>query len=276
MALRETQISAEVDLFRQKLVYLINLRHPLAQKIDWKSCEDHFGGLYKAGIGRPGHPIRLMVGLQLLKHTSNLMRKVVPLWVENPYWQHFCSEQYFCHDLLINPSLMIGCRKRIGESGCEFILGLTVTAGFATRTVAKILLAVVNVDATVQDKAVALPTDARPLHKTRIALVRQARKSGVELRQNYERVGKAAFVRSQRCAHARQMNRAKAQSRKLRTYLGRVVRNVERQMQQTSFAQLLQVTRRIYSQPRKRSGGDAQRACPEGRMHRQRQGKHSK
>lgn len=265
MALRETAHTAEVDLFRQELVNIINLRHPLvqlAQKIDWAACEQRFGGLYAAGVGRPGHPIRLMVGLQLLKHTSNLSdEEVVAVWVENPYWQHFCGEQYFRHDLPIDPSLMTGFRKRIGESGCEAILGLTVTAGLATRTVAKTSLAVVNVDTTVQDKAVAFPTDARLLHKARVALVRQAKKLGVELRQSYERVGKAAFVRSQRYAHARQMNRAQAQNRKLRTYLGRVIRDIERKTQgndaqQMSFARLLQVTRRIHSQPKKRAEED--------------------
>ena len=265
MALRETQTSLEADLFRQELVNLINLRHPLAQlclKIDWQACQSHFGGLYATGIGRPGHPIRLMVGLQLLKHTSNLSdEEVVAVWVENPYWQHFCGEQYFRHDAPIDPSLMTLFRKRIGEAGCEFILGLTVCAGLATATVAKTSLAIVNVDTTVQDKAIAFPTDARLLHKARVALVRRARKAGIELRQSYERVGKAAFVRSQRYAHARQMNRAKVQTRKLRTYLGRVIRDIERKSQgsqalQEHFERLLQVTRRIHSQPRKRAEGD--------------------
>jgi IS5 family transposase len=265
MALRETIHDTDIDLFRQELVNLIDLRHPLvqlAQKIDWQACQTRFDALYASGIGRPGHPIRLMVGLQLLKHTSNLSdEEVVAVWVENPYWQHFCGEQYFCHDFPIDPSLMTGFRKRIGQAGCEFILGLTVTAGLATRTVAKTSLATVNVDTTVQDKAVAFPTDARLLHKARVALVRRAKKSGIELRQSYERVGKAAFVRSQRYAHARQMNRAKAQTRKLRTYLGRVIRDIERKAQgnealQEHFTRLLQVTRRIHSQPRKRAEGD--------------------
>lgn len=266
MALRETPTSFDADLFRQELVNLINLRHPLAQlahKIDWKSCETRFDALYASGVGRPGHPIRLMVGLQLLKHTSNLSdEEVVAAWVENPYWQHFCGEQYFRHDAPIDPSLMSGFRKRIGEAGCEFILGMTVCAGLATRTVAKTSLAIVNVDTTVQDKAIAFPTDARLLHKARVTLVRHASKRGVALRQSYERVGKAAFVRSQRYAHARQMNRAKAQTRKLRTYLGRVIRDIERKSQgdealQEHFTRLLQVTRRIHSQPRKRAEGDS-------------------
>ena len=265
MALRETPNCLDADLFRQELVNLINLRHPLAQlaqKIDWKSCEARFDALYASGVGRPGHPIRLMVGLQLLKHTSNLSdEEVVAVWVENPYWQHFCGEQYFGHDAPIDPSLMTGFRKRIGETGCEFILGLTVCAGLATRTVARTSLAVVNVDTTVQDKAIAFPTDARLLHKARVTLVRHASKLGIELRQSYERVGKAAFVRAQRYAHARQMNRAKAQTRKLRTYLGRLIRDIERktcgnEAQQEHFERLLQVTRRIHSQPRKRAEGD--------------------
>ena len=60
------------------------------------------------------------------------------------------------------------------------------------RTVAKTLLAVVHVDIAEQDKAVAFSTDAPLLNKARIALVRHAGKSGLELRQSYERIGKAA------------------------------------------------------------------------------------
>jgi transposase, IS5 family len=265
MALRETEHTAETDLFRQELVNLINLRHPLAQlagQIDWASCEARFGGLYAAGVGRPGHPLRLMVGLQLLKHMANLSdEQTVAAWVQNPYWQHLCGQQYFAHEVPIDASLMTGFRKRIGEAGCEFILGLTLSAGLATKTVAPASLAVLNVDTTVQDKAVAFPTDARLLHKARIALVRRATALGIALRQSYERVGKAAFVRSQRYAHARQINRAKAQNRKLRTYLGRVVRDIERksagdEARVQAMRRLLEIARRIHSQPRKRTEGD--------------------
>ena len=265
MALRETPQTADSDLFRQELSNLIDLRHPLvqlSQKIDWQSCETRFVGLYAAGVGRPAHPIRLMVGLQLLKHTCNVSdEEVVASWVENPYWQYFCGEQYFRHDLPIDPSLMTGFRKRIGQAGCEFILGLTLSAGLATNTVAKSSLAIVNVDTTVQDKAVTFPTDARLLHKARIALVRLAKRQGIELRQSYERIGKAAFVRSQRYAHARQINRAAAQTRKLRNCLGRIIRDIERKMHTdestpSRMTRLLQVASRIHTQPRKRSQGD--------------------
>lgn len=156
---------------------------------------------------------------------------------------------------------MTGFRKKIGEAGCEFILGLTLGAVLAIKTVAKSSLAVVNVDITVQDKAVTFPTYARLLHKARMALVRLAKRQGIALRQSYERIGKAAFVRSQRYAHALQINRAAAQTRKLRTYLGRIIQDIERKMNPEQSApsrmiKLLQVAMRIHTQPKKRSEGD--------------------
>lgn len=121
MALLNSPESHDIDMFRQELVNLIDMRHALvklSETIDWSACEKRFGGLYAAGVGRPGHPIRLMVGLQLLKQMGNLSDELaVATWVENPYWQYFCGEQYFQHQLPIDPSLMTGFRKRIGTSG---------------------------------------------------------------------------------------------------------------------------------------------------------------
>ncbi|SDX90838.1 transposase, IS5 family, partial [Nitrosomonas sp. Nm33] len=61
-------------------------------------------------------------------------------------------------------------RDRIGEAGCEFMLSLTVVAGIATQTVSKTSLTAVNVDSTVQEKAINYPTDARLYHKAGSAL----------------------------------------------------------------------------------------------------------
>ena len=268
MALRESIHDTDIDLFRQELVNLIDLRHELcalAGKIDWKALERQFGGLYAAGVGRPGHPIRLMVGLQLLKYLRNISdEEVVATWTENPYWQYFCGEQYFCHNLPIDPSLMTSFRHRIGQEGCEFILSLTVQTGLATKTIAASSLAAVNVDTTVQDKAVAFPTDARLLNKARIALVKLGAKCGIKLRQPYTFIGQKAFVRSARYAHARQFNRAKAQTKKLRVVLGRVIRDIQRKSgqlqlpakEQTRLAKLLQIAQRIHSQQRVRAEGE--------------------
>ena len=50
---------------------MLNQKHPmyiLANKVDWQLFEDSFSPLYCADNGRPAKPIRLMVGLLILKH----------------------------------------------------------------------------------------------------------------------------------------------------------------------------------------------------------------
>lgn len=250
-------------MFRQRLAQILNQRHPLyrlSETINWTLVEERFGGLY-AEEGRPGIPIRLMVGLHYLKHAFNESDEgVVERWIENPYWQYFCGEEYFRHEMPIHPSQMTRFRERIGAQGCEFMLGLTVLAGVDTKTVSTASLSVVNVDTTVQEKAVAFPTDARLYHKARGALVRLAKKMGIDLRQSYERLSKLALVKRGRYAHARQAQRAKREQRRLKTYLGRVIRDVERKVtssqdllsetQQSQLNRLLAIAKQIHGQQR--------------------------
>ena len=257
---RKPESSPYEDLFRMKLEQLINQRHELcrlARVIDWQRCEAQFGALY-AEDGRPGIPVRLMVGLHYLKHAFNESDEtVVARWVENPYWQYFCGEEYFSHRPPIDPSQMTRFRQRIGESGCEWMLGLTVRAGLDTHTVKRSSLSVVNVDTTVQEKAIAFPTDARLYHKARLTLVRHAQQLNIALRQSYTRVGKLALAKQGRYANAKQMNRAKREQRKLRTYLGRIIRDIERKAsaeQLACLARLLNLAKRIHQQQRKDHG----------------------
>jgi IS5 family transposase len=86
----------------------------------------------------------------------------------------------------------------------------------------------VNVDTTVQEKAIAFPTDARLYQKARRILVREARRAGIELRQSYVRVGQRALQKQGRYAHANQGRRARKETRKLKVYLGRVIRDIRR------------------------------------------------
>jgi transposase, IS5 family len=245
---------------RMPLAPLLDPQHPLyrlAATLDWAVAEARFGALY-AEVGRPGVPIRLMVGLQYLKQAFNESdESVVGKWVENPYWQYFCGMEYFHHRLPIDPSQMTRFRQRIGAEGCEFLVKLTVDAGLATKTVTPASLAVVNVDTTVQEKAIAFPTDAKLYHRAREALVCQAEALGLPLRQSYRRVSKRALMMNGRYAHARQRQRAKAEQRKLRTYLGRVIRDVERKAGEgmvPALAGRLEVAKRIHAQKRQDKG----------------------
>ncbi len=72
----------------------------------------------------------------------------------------------------------------------------------------------VNVDTTVQEKAIAFPTDARLYEKARSAVVREAQKAEVLLRQSYKRVGKKALYNQSRYARAQQIKRVPSVGRR--------------------------------------------------------------
>ena len=82
--------------------------------------------------------------------------EVVAQWQENPYWQYFCGEEYFQHQLPCHPTSLSQWRKRIGEAGCEWMLSVTIQAGLNSKTVKKQGFESVTVDSTVQEKAITL------------------------------------------------------------------------------------------------------------------------
>lgn len=257
MTPKKTENALELDLFRNKLSHLLNQRHALyqlAEIINWQSFEDEFGCLYCDHNGSPGKPIRLMVGLEYLKQTYDLSdEQVVVRWVENPYWQYLCGEDYFQYEMPIDPSSMSRFRQRIGVSGCEKLLAESIQAGLKSGTVKTRDFKRVTVDTTVQEKAVTFPTDSKLLNRSRERLVKLCQRNAMKLRQTYARKGPLAALKASRYAHAKQMKRMKRQVRTLRTYLGRVVRDIERQIaddleRQAIFAEELAMAKRLLAQ----------------------------
>jgi len=246
-----------LDFFRERLENILNRNHELyrlAGLISWDVFEQEFGIFYSAQKGRPGIPIRLMVGLTYLGHAYGLSDEaVVAGWVENPYWQYFCGETYFQHRLPIDSSSMSRWRNRIGEKGCEKILAETLQAGLRSGAVKETSLKRVNVDTTVQPKAVRYPTDSRSYNRCRERLVRLADKHGIKLRQSYARLGPRALRKAFSYAHARQFKRAKKEIRRLKTYLGRVYRDILRNVLDdpdlhAEFHEELELTERMLDQ----------------------------
>jgi hypothetical protein len=79
-----------------------------------------------------------------------------------------------------------------------------------------------------------------------------AKKHGLTLRQTYARVAKYALVKHQRYAHAKQFKRAKRSLKALKTYLGRVIRDIARNIAdnpalQEIFATPLMLARRVHA-----------------------------
>ncbi len=129
-----------------------------------------------------------MVGLHYLLHLFDESdESVVATFVENPYWQYFCSGVYFEHELPCHPTSLVQWRKRIGADGMERLLTETLSTAKRERALTESEIKRVNVDTTVQEKAIAFPTDARLYHKARRALVCAAIAAGVDLRQTYAR-----------------------------------------------------------------------------------------
>jgi len=254
------QESPSTDLFRNRLDNMLNHRHELyrlAGLIDWSMFDTAFGSLYCPDNGCPAKATRLMVGLQYLKHIYGMSDEaVVRRWVENPYWQYFCGSIHFEHQLPIDPSSMTRFRRRIGESGCELILQATVTAGLNSKTIKPAHLKRITVDTTVQEKAVSFPTDSKLLNRSRIRLVKLCHEHTVVLRQSYARKGPQALFKANRYAHARQYKRMRGRVKKLRTYLGRVVRDIERKIahqadKQAIFTEELALAKRLLAQQKK-------------------------
>jgi transposase, IS5 family len=260
---RERRESGEQDLFRARLDQIIDMDHALvrlARTIDWVFLEATFGAVYEDGAGRPPLPTRLMAGLAILKHTYDLSDEVVcELWLENPYYQYFCGEEFFQHRLPFDRSSMTHWRNRMGAARLQALLQESLAAATRSGAIKPADLARAVVDTTVQPKNVTFPTDAKLVNRAREKLVTLAKKLGVELRQSYVRVGKLALIKHQRYAHARQFDRARKALRKLKTYLGRVIRDIARKIDgkpplETAFARLMSLARRVRDQERGQRG----------------------
>jgi len=251
------QQNTQIDLFRPELISLINPAHglvKLARTVNWDHMDEVFGETFCPDNGRPAVSTRVMVSLHYLKYAYNLSDDdVVAGWVENPYWQYLSGMKFFEHEPPINPSSMTRWRTRIGEAGAEELLKETIDAGLKMKALKPHQLTRVNVDTTVQEKDVRFPTDARLYERARQRLVDAATSRTIPLRQNYNRTAKQLLAQQSRYAHARQMKRARRCTRKLKTYLGRVIRDITRKCPNPDepLYSLLKISTRIFEQQRK-------------------------
>lgn len=227
--------SREQDLFRPRLEDMIDSRHPLVrvgEAMPWETLIDAVGDslpAIPAGAGRRPLPARLMLGLLYLKYAYDLSDEaVVQRWLENPYWQHFCGEVFFQTRLPCDPSSLTRYRNHLDEAGVEELLAQTISAAKDLKAIRPRHLERVIVDTTVQEKAVAHPTDSRLLEICRQKLVEAADQHGIHLRQSYARKGPEYARRAGRYAHARQFKRMRRMLRKQRTIVGRLIRDIDR------------------------------------------------
>jgi len=251
------------DLFRPPLEEIINLRHPLvrlAGKIDWNFLAGRFRSVCRVGPGQPPLPTRLVAGLLILKHMHNLSDEALcDRWVENPYFQYFCGEVVFRHELPFDRSSLTRWRQRLGEEQIAALLQESLSVAHRIGAIDTKDLERVAIDTTVQEKAIAHPTDARLTHRAIEKLVELAKREGVELRQSYLRLAKRAAIMVGRYTHAHQFKRARRELKFLRTRLGRIIRDIRRKIEgntalEDRFGPLLDLALRVRYQEQRQRG----------------------
>jgi IS5 family transposase len=260
---KERRDSGQNDLFCARLDQIVDLGHPLAKlagSVDWGFLEEQFGAVYSDKAGHPPLPTRLMAGLAILKHMHDLSDEALcERWIENPYFQLFCGEEFFQHQPPFDRSSLTRWRQRMGEEKLVALVQESLNVATRAGAAKPSDFSKVIVDTTVQPKAIAFPTDAKLMHRARERLVRLAKQHGVRLRQSYERVGKYALIAHQRYAHAKQFKRANRALRTLRTYLGRVCRDLVRKIKSSMrlksiFAQPLSLAFAVRDQRQNQRG----------------------
>ena len=254
------------DFFRSRLDQMIDLRHPLAvlaQRLCWDQIEatlapffarkdrtgevieseDMFGpnvqivGSGVSAAGRPRLPIRLMASLLYLKHAFNLSdEELVERWSENVVWQYFSGLEYYEPKLPCDATQIGRFRAAIGEAGVEELLKATIDTAVRSKAIKPAELERVIVDSTVQEKAIAHPTDSRLLSTAQMQVVRAAKRHGISFKQTYARECKALRRKSSGYAHSRQYKRLRKSIKRQRTILGIILREARRKLGQTDTA----------------------------------------
>ncbi len=246
------------DLFRHPLNEQINMKHPLvrlAGLINWDQLSALMSESFTSNRGRPATSPRLIAGLLYLQYAFNLSDEEVVLgWLENPYQQFFTGETYLQTEAPIDPSSLTRWRKRLGEAGVEELLAETIEAAKRSDVIKASSVKRVIVDTTVMEKAIAHPTDSRLLERCREHLVKAATQYGLKLRQNYNRIAPRLSIQISRYAHAKQYKSMHKALGTLRSRVGRVMRDVERQIESVAeqgreaLRELISRTKRIISQ----------------------------
>ena len=221
-------------LLYQNLLEQLNPKDPLlllGKKIAWEHFERDFTPLYSS-VGRQAKPLRLMVGLLLLKQIENLSdERVVDAWVRNPYYQAFCGMEHFQWSLPCDPSDLVHFRKRIGEAGVEKIFQASVALHEK-----KSLECEVVIDTTVQEKNITFPTDTKLRVKVMSRCWKLAAKEGLQLRRSYRRELKKSLRIIRFSKSLRDKKQVLAAIRRVKTMANALLRDVMRKLPASSLA----------------------------------------
>ena len=153
-----------------RLDQIVDMGHPLAKlaaTIDWGFLEQRFGAVYGDVPGRRPLSARLMAGLAILKRMHDLSDEALcDRWIENPYFQLYCGEEFFQHRLTFDRSSLTRWRQRMGEEKLVALIQESLASATRSGAPKPSDFSKIIVDASVQETA-AFPTDAKLMHRPR-------------------------------------------------------------------------------------------------------------
>ncbi len=221
--------TTQLNLFHSPLSQMLDMSDPLialSHTIDWKIFDDAFAQYY-SDEGRPAKPIRLMVGILLLKQLENLSDEDVVLqWKRNPYFQYFCG---FDELQIIEPchaTDLVYFRKRIGTEGMKVIFSMSVGLHGKAANEKQVI-----VDTTVQENNITYPTDGKLAIKIINHLHKIAKKESIQLRRTYVKEIKGHRISLRFFRHPRKRKKARAAMKRLKTIAKTILRDLDRNFQ---------------------------------------------
>ncbi len=216
-------------LFGDDLLFQLDPNDPLLQLsrvIPWQDFDEAFKHHYSEDNGSPAIPIRVMVGLLLLKSLENLSdERVVLEWKRNPYYQAFCGVNKFQRSEPCHETELSHFRKRIGKSGVKQIFQMTVSLHGG-----KVEESEVNIDSTVQEKAITYPTDGKLAIKIINRLNKLAKTEGINQRRTYIKEVKQRRIELRNFRHPRRSKQARKALKRLRTIARTLLRELRRKL----------------------------------------------
>jgi IS5 family transposase len=197
----------------------------LADNYPWSKLENYVQQFY-TGIGRPPKPIRLMVGLLLLKQLENLSdENIVLQFKRNPYYQYFCGRSDYKPEEPCHSTELVKFRNRIGKEGFEYIFKLSVEMHGGAAEESQIII-----DSTVQESNLTFPTDGKLALKIIIHLMRIAKKESIKLRRSYVKELKKLRIQLRFYRHPRKIKTALGAMKRIRAIAKILMRDIQSKM----------------------------------------------